>query len=67
VGAAELLREGENGFILDELSDPAALAALISRVAERPFDREFVRRSAEPFTWDHHARAVAQVYRDALG
>lgn len=66
VGAAELLKDGESGFLLDDLADPAALSALLLRASEGALSPSAARRAAEPFTWDRHAREIAAVYRELL-
>lgn len=66
VGAAELLTEGESGFLLDDLADPLQLAGFLARAADGALSPAAARRAAEPFTWDRHAREIAEVYRQCL-
>jgi UDP-glucose:(heptosyl)LPS alpha-1,3-glucosyltransferase len=65
-GAAELISQGANGFVFDDLSDPGELLSFISRAAEGSLDRGACRLSAEPYTWDRHAREVASIYNELL-
>jgi UDP-glucose:(heptosyl)LPS alpha-1,3-glucosyltransferase len=63
-GAAELVREGENGWCC-EPSDAAGLAALMRLAAERapgPAMRAAARASAEPYGIEAMTRALQQLY-----
>ncbi|TAK42238.1 MAG: glycosyltransferase family 1 protein [Betaproteobacteria bacterium] len=63
-GAAELLREGENGWLC-EPADAPGLAALMRRAAERAHDRDLktaARASAEPYGIEAMARGLQQLY-----
>lgn len=63
-GAAELVREGANGWLC-EPGDADGLAALMRRAVERAHDPDMksaARSSAEPFGIDAMARELQQLY-----
>ena len=63
-GAAELLREGANGWLC-EPADARGLAGLMRLAAERAHDRDLkaaARASAEPFGVEAMARELQQLY-----
>ncbi len=69
--ADELIRDGENGFIVDHPWDVAGMALRIERLMRDPGLRDRMgrgaRAAAEPFTWDRHVALTDALYRDTLG
>jgi len=68
-GAAELVREGENGAVCapdDAAALAAALAPLLS-AGPSPQQRAAARAAAEPFTLEATAAALLALYRRLLG
>ena len=61
-GGADLISHEENGFVLPEPLDVAALAATLDRLAADPDLRRRIGRSAEmraqSLSWDEHGRQV---------
>jgi UDP-glucose:(heptosyl)LPS alpha-1,3-glucosyltransferase len=67
-GISEYLRDGENGIVLRDASDPRELADALRRIAR---DRELAAAlgakataAAAEFSWDRHAQAVLQLLRN---
>ncbi len=65
-GAAELVREGENGRVFHDLKEPEELAAALERTLSLPGGAAAARRTAEAHSWDRHAREIVQIYREVL-
>jgi UDP-glucose:(heptosyl)LPS alpha-1,3-glucosyltransferase len=66
-GAADLIRDGESGFLTDDPWDVPRIAAAVGRLAADPGLRAGVgaaaRAAVEPHTWDRCAAATLAVYR----
>jgi phosphatidyl-myo-inositol dimannoside synthase len=62
-GMTDYVREGENGFFVDDPS-PAGIRAALKRFLDGDlrFDEDRVRRAPEPYRWTHIADRVLDVY-----
>ena len=69
-GAADLIIDGVNGFLLTAPSDVNGLAAkielLLSNAGLRKTMGERARKTAEKFSWDHVAQKTLGVYNSVL-
>ncbi len=69
-GAAEVIRDGEDGLIVPDPWDPDALAEPLRRLTADPDLRRRLgaagRRRAEALTWDEVARQTLAVYREVV-
>ena len=69
-GAAELIRDEDNGLLVRDPWDADALAQAVRRLASDAALRrrlgEAARRSIEPYTWDEVARRTLQVYGEVV-
>jgi glycosyltransferase involved in cell wall biosynthesis len=69
-GVSELIRDGVDGFILQDGSDAAGLARRIRQLCQEPDLRrrigENAAHTAQAHTWDRNAREIARVLSDAL-
>ena len=70
-GAAELIRPGESGFVLDDPDDAAGVAAALDRLVGDPATRarmaQAARVAVRDLTWDMVAGRTLEVYRMAAG
>jgi glycosyltransferase involved in cell wall biosynthesis len=71
-GAAELIRTGESGFVLEDPDDAGGFAAALDRVvgaddAARTRMAEAARAAVRDLTWDMVAERTLEVYRAAAG
>jgi glycosyltransferase involved in cell wall biosynthesis len=70
MGASEIVTDGENGLILADPRDAAALSAMIRRLFDNPDMRiqlgNHAADTARNFTWDANAAAVAQMFENVL-
>jgi glycosyltransferase involved in cell wall biosynthesis len=70
-GAAELIRPGESGFVLEDPEDAAGFAAALDRVVGDPAARarmaQAARAAVRDLTWDMVADRTLEVYRAAAG
>jgi glycosyltransferase involved in cell wall biosynthesis len=71
-GAAELIRTGESGFVLEDPDDAGGFAAALDRVvgaddAARTRMAEAARAAVRGLTWDMVAERTLEVYRAAAG
>jgi UDP-glucose:(heptosyl)LPS alpha-1,3-glucosyltransferase len=67
-GAAELLTPPHDGLVVADPHDAPALAAALARAADRGFLREAAgaaRAAAARWTFEHHYRALLNVFADA--
>jgi glycosyltransferase involved in cell wall biosynthesis len=66
-GAADVIANGENGFVLPEPLDVDLLAATLDRLAADPELRhrmgQAARKRAQSLTWDEHGRKVEAAMR----
>lgn len=67
-GASEVLREGENGHIIENPLDPTEIAAKIRLGLTIPIDKiaETNRCVLERLTWENHIEQVLALYRIVL-
>jgi glycosyltransferase involved in cell wall biosynthesis len=65
-GIPEALNSDEVGILVPP-EDPAALAAALSKVAQRKPDKNKLRARAERFSWERLSKQVLQVYQSVLG
>jgi UDP-glucose:(heptosyl)LPS alpha-1,3-glucosyltransferase len=69
-GASELIEPEEDGLLIDDSADVAALASALGRLANDPDLRSRLgaaaRRKMESHTWDAVAEATLEVYRRVL-
>ncbi len=69
-GASELIRNEENGLLLDSPFDEHDVARQLRRLTTAPTERERLgaaaRRTVETLTWDEVARRTMNVYRQTL-
>lgn len=67
-GAAEIVREGENGFVLQDPDDAATIADLIVRLATDEAERQRMgkaaRATAEGLSWDQHFSKMLALYEE---
>ena len=61
-GASELVRPGENGFILWELRDPGEAVDALDRLSSLSGAGTIARRTAELYSWDRHADEIVRIY-----
>lgn len=71
-GTSEIIRHGENGFLVDTQNLPDKLAAALIELGQNPERREAYGRAAmqtvsERFNAAHMTRAIESVYRKILG
>jgi glycosyltransferase involved in cell wall biosynthesis len=70
VGAKDLVRDGENGFIVGDPSDAAAvaerLAQLLSTKTRQRMGQEAFRTACGQ-SWDEVARKQIEIYEELLG
>lgn len=64
-GVSELIRQWENGVVLDMYGDPAEVASAVNRLLGDSGLRarlgESARKTALQHTWDHHSEAILAV------
>jgi glycosyltransferase involved in cell wall biosynthesis len=69
-GVSEIITDGEDGLILKDPKDAAALAAMIRHLYEdEAFRMQLGERSALTtlkYTWEHNGQELAAVFEDAL-
>ena len=68
-GAAEVMTDGREGFILEQPDDAAALTDRIGRLLDEPFRRDCglaAQRLADLCAMRRHAAEVVQLYREIL-
>jgi glycosyltransferase involved in cell wall biosynthesis len=65
-GAAEILTDGTDGRVFDDLQDPGELEDALARVLEERPAPEACRRTAENYSWDRHMEQIAAVYKELL-
>jgi glycosyltransferase involved in cell wall biosynthesis len=69
-GAAELIRDGESGYVVADPEDDAAFAAAVDRVLADPAARAVMARGARAavreLTWDVVAARTLEVYRSVV-
>jgi UDP-glucose:(heptosyl)LPS alpha-1,3-glucosyltransferase len=69
-GVAELIEDKVDGFLLDDPTDPVAIAQRVGEVLREPQRAaemgRLARRRAEPYSWDYVVRETEAVYRRAL-
>ena len=63
-GAKEVLSNGTDGIVVDDMQDPNVWAMALERAWA--LDRSVCRRSAEARPWDAHVAAVVQIYRGLM-
>lgn len=70
-GAAELMRDGTTGFVLQDENDTAALARALSRLVTQPEEAARMgaaaRRVAEQHTWTAMAGRYLRLYEEIAG
>jgi len=68
-GGAEIIRNGEDGFVLDNPTDSLALSKLIQQLAKDPALRERVGKSASQtahdYTWEKNAVEMRELFERA--
>ena len=68
--ADELIREGENGFLVERPWDVDGMVQRVERLMRDPELRRRVGRSAratvEPYTWERYAARTDAIYRELL-
>lgn len=64
-GVPEIVREGENGFVV-EPNNPEALTGALRKALARSWDRQALRKTVEQFDWDLNARTVLGVLERAI-
>lgn len=65
-GASELIRNGVNGFILNDWRDPHILADLIKILSQYQIREEIGEKAAETakeYTWERHIKETVEVFR----
>lgn len=69
-GGAEMIADGEDGFVLRDPHDSAALAALLRRLCEQPELRrrigESAARTAQQYTWEKNAEMTRRWLEEVL-
>jgi UDP-glucose:(heptosyl)LPS alpha-1,3-glucosyltransferase len=69
-GGSEIITHGENGLILEDAGDSAALAELIRSLCENSRLREQLGAdaalTAAQFTWDHNAQRMREFFTRAI-
>jgi UDP-glucose:(heptosyl)LPS alpha-1,3-glucosyltransferase len=66
-GASELLTPPDDGHVIDDPHDSAALAAAMARMSDRGYMREAsaaARATGNKWTFDHHYRALLDVFSE---
>lgn len=67
-GAAEVLRDGDNGFVLQDPDDAATIADRVMRLAgdepERLRMGQAARATAEAYSWDQHFARMLALYEE---
>lgn len=69
-GAAELIRHGENGFVLEAWDDAAALAGIIALWSDRTLREAMgahALRTARAYTWERHIEETERVFEAVRG
>jgi glycosyltransferase involved in cell wall biosynthesis len=70
-GPAEIVREGQTGFLVPTSDAPALADAILKLLGDRDLREEFGRngrnRFAQEFTTERMARATVNIYRAAVG
>ena len=69
VGARDLVREGRNGFVIDEEEGPAEIAAKIGLLLNRQVREKMggqALETAREYTWEAAVEKVVAVYDRAL-
>lgn len=64
-GNAEVIRDGENGFLVP-LDDRDGLARALLRAVETEWDREGISRQARRQSWDHTADQVLEEFKQLV-
>ena len=69
-GAAELIEDGVNGFLMKENTDPYELADIIINLYKNPSLRkrigENARKTALKYTWENMAKKYEKLYMEIL-
>lgn len=65
-GASELIQNGSNGYVFNDLANPEELANCLERARALHEKGNTCRRTAELYTWDRHAEEMAKLYGDYL-
>ena len=63
-GASEVLNPGLDGYVLEDLQDPEECVDQISRALSLRQNNNACRRTAELYSWERHAAAMAEIYRE---
>lgn len=63
-GAKEVVSNGTDGIVVDDMQDPNVWAMALERAWS--LDRTVCRRSAETRPWDAHVAAIVQLYRGLM-
>jgi UDP-glucose:(heptosyl)LPS alpha-1,3-glucosyltransferase len=67
-GAAEVVREGENGWVLPDPDDASAIADRVVQLAQDEAKRTAMgakaRATAETLSWDHHFAKMLALYEE---
>lgn len=69
VGAKDIVQEGKNGFIIDEISDHASIAAKINLLLDENVRRRMsaaAYQTAAENTWDKVAAKYQEIYKNIL-
>ena len=69
VGAKDIVREDENGFIVSDTSDIDYIAAKIAMLLDENIRRQFASaacHTAAQNTWDHVTKKYAAIYENIL-
>ncbi len=69
VGAKDLVRENENGFVIADTSNTEIIADKIERLLDKNTHRRMSRAAsatASQNTWDHVVEKYVQIYREVL-
>lgn len=64
VGAAEMVEEGETGFIIDEIKNTAAISEAIQKIRPKGAAAfaEAARAKAQQFLWDNQVQEILSLY-----
>ena len=65
-GARDVLTEGKDGFIFDDLASPGELMDKIQKALALKNAEADCRHKAEGFPWDRYAQSFAELYRELL-
>jgi len=69
-GAAELIKDGHNGLLLENPTDPEEITRKINLLIESKNLRiqmgENTRKTAQEYSWDEVAKKTLEVYQEIL-